>query len=159
MPGTQKSNLLRRTHRTGHSEQSGQSGANRSRKETCLHAEAKAAAISPTSKVHGIPCAILQNQRPALIPSVLSAFKSRTDEPSASSPFFRKTRVRQRKKNSGFWPRWNFSEKVGIRARLLAPLGVLCAHNALSGLTQRRKDKCQTRRKPPSTAGSVRTTA
>lgn len=50
-------------------------------------------------------------------------------------------------------------KKVGIRARLLAPLGVLCAHNALSGLTQRRKDKCQTRRKPPSTAGSVRTTA
>ena len=37
--------------------------------------------------------------------------------------------------------------------------GVLCAHNALSGLTRRRKDKCQTRRKPPSTAGSVRTTA
>ena len=26
-------------------------------------------------------------------------------------------------------------KKVGIRARLLAPLGVLCAHNALSGLT------------------------
>ena len=25
--------------------------------------------------------------------------------------------------------------------RLLAPLGVLCAHNALSGLTRRRKDK------------------
>ena len=27
------------------------------------------------------------------------------------------------------------AKKVGIRARLLAPLGVLCAHNALSGLT------------------------
>ena len=50
-------------------------------------------------------------QRPALIPSVSSAFRSHTDEPSVSSPFFRKTRVRQRKKNSGFWPRWNFSEK------------------------------------------------
>ena len=34
-----------------------------------------------------------------------------------------------------FWPRWNFSEKSRHRARLLAPLGVLCAHNALSGLT------------------------
>ena len=56
-------------------------------------------------------------------------------QPSASSPFSPKTEVRQRKKNSGFWPRWNFSEKAGIRARLLAPLGVLCAHNALSGLT------------------------
>ena len=42
--------------RTGHS---GQSGANRSRKKTCLHAEAKAAAIPPTSKVHRIPCAVL----------------------------------------------------------------------------------------------------
>lgn len=48
---------------------------------------------------------------------------------------FRKTEVRQWKKNSGFWPRWNFSEKSRHRARLLAPLGVLCAHNALSGLT------------------------
>ncbi len=47
-----KSSLLRRTHRAGHS---GQSGANRSRKKTCLHAEAKAAAIPPTSKVHRIP--------------------------------------------------------------------------------------------------------
>ena len=27
------------------------------------------------------------------------------------------------------------AKKVGIRARLLAPLGVLCARNALSGLT------------------------
>ena len=49
--------------------------------------------------------------RPALIPSVLSAFRSHTGEPSASSPFSPKAEVRQRKKNSGFWPRWNFSEK------------------------------------------------
>ena len=62
-------------------------------------------------------------------------------------------------KTQGFGRVGTSAKKVGIRARLLAPLGVLCAHNALSGLTRRRKDKCQTRRKPPSTAGSVRTTA
>ena len=61
----------------------------------------------------------------------------------------------------------NGSQTAEEKLRVLAALelqrksrhGVLCAHNALSGLTRRRKDKCQTRRKPPSTAGSVRTTA
>ena len=39
------------------------------------------------------------------------------------------------RKTQGFGRVGTSTKKVGIRARLLAPLGVLCAHNALSGLT------------------------
>ena len=39
------------------------------------------------------------------------------------------------RKTQGFGRVGTSAKKVGIRARLLAPLGVLCAHNALSGLT------------------------
>ena len=75
------------------------------------------------------------------------------------SVFSEKRKSDSGRKTQGFGRVGTSTKKAGIRARLLAPLGVLCAHNALSGLTRRRKDKCQTRRKPPSTAGSVRTTA
>lgn len=48
---------------------------------------------------------------------------------------FRKRESDSGRKTQGFGRVGTSAKKVGIRARLLAPLGVLCAHNALSGLT------------------------
>lgn len=48
---------------------------------------------------------------------------------------FRKRKSDSGRKTQGFGRVGTSAKKVGIRARLLAPLGVLCAHNALSGLT------------------------
>ena len=91
-----------------------------------------------------------QTTKPAACPDSVRV-ELHSDFARASHPrrlrFPQKRKSDSGRKTQGFGRVGTSAKKVGIRARLLAPLGVLCAHNALSGLTQRRKRQMSNQKK------------